>query len=83
MGVGAASVVHYSPTIAVLVRGATYDVCTAKMAAVIAAMDNYVGTIGTTRYLHIGLQYGPIDLGQDENKRFRQSAMFTVRGASV
>jgi len=83
MGSGVAGIVHYNVMVQVVVRAKGYSVANNMMAAIVTAMDNFVGTIGSTAYKHIVLVMGPFDLGHDENKRFQFSATFQMKGGSV
>lgn len=83
MGVGTLSVVHYNTMVQVVVRSSTYTTAETMMRAIIALMDNFVGTISGTEYKHIGLAMGPFDLGEDENNRFQFSASFHMRGGAA
>ncbi len=53
----------------VLVRNTSFSAGEAKVDAVLDALDHDWGTFGSTKYYYIVLNYGPIYLGQDENKR--------------
>jgi hypothetical protein len=60
----------------ILVRDAAQSAGETKIAAILTALDNYSGTLGSTRYLLISLMYGPVDMGRDESNRFVWSLNF-------
>jgi hypothetical protein len=80
MGAGTAGVAHHNVMIQVIVRSSDYSVMQDMCAAITARMDNFTGSIGANRYLHILMRAGWMDLGHDESKRFRQAATFMMKG---
>lgn len=71
-------VVCECPTLDVIVRWDDYETAIAKAKAVKASINNFVGTIGGTRYLQITIQGSLRDLGTDENRRFLVTASYEV-----
>ena len=78
MGASLSAPVADVPAIQVVVRNASHSDGETKVKAVIDALDFYSGTLGSTAYLLITLEYGPVYVGLDENNRHRWSIAFRV-----
>ncbi len=65
----------------VLVRDVTYSGAEALAEQVFNLLDNFTGTLGTTRYLSILARTTPFSLGADENKRTTFSCNYVVTKA--
>jgi hypothetical protein len=76
MGASLSAPVADVPAIQVVVRNASHSDGEAKVKAVIDALDFYSGTLGSTKYLLVTLEYGPVYVGLDENNRHRWSIAF-------
>jgi hypothetical protein len=81
MGSGTAGIVHHNAVFQVTARSLTHGAAVACMQALVDKMDNFVGTINGHTYLWVTMRSGPVDFGQDENKRFRISATFQMQGS--
>ena len=76
MGAALSAPVADVPAIKVEVRNASHLDGETKVKAVIDALDFYSGTMGSTEYLLVTLDYGPVYRGLDENNRHQWSLMF-------
>lgn len=63
----------------VLLRAADFEAGDALMKLIFTSLDNFVGTIGGVRFLHIMANHPPGPLGQDESTRYMWSVNFRVR----
>ena len=78
MGASLGAPVADVPSFTATVRNADHTAGEAKVKEVIDVCDFYSGTLGSTPYLLIVLDYGPVYLGLDENNRHRWSLTFRI-----
>jgi len=76
MGASLGAPVADTPAFQVVVRNPDPTAGEAKVSAVINALDFYTGLMGSTAYLLVTLEYGPVYVGLDENNRHRWSITF-------
>lgn len=68
-----------NPVVHLTARSTTRAAARTLIDKCVTALDNFSGTLNGVRYLWICAQHDPVDIGEDENKRYQYTCSFLCK----